>query len=311
MSESTRTAPDHSDHSNTATTAITYAVPATFVLAWSSAYIIGAIGIDSTPPFTLTFLRFALAALVMLAIAVGTRASWPRTLAEAGHIPVAGVLVQAVQFLGVFAGINAGVPPAISALVLGMNPVLTALLAHRFLGERTTARQRWGFALGVVGVVLAVANGLRWSTHIFTGIGFTVIAVLAISGGTVYQKRFCPSMDLRSGQALQLGASTVVAGLCAITFEHPHTTDPRTLGLSVTWLALVNSIGAVSLLYVMIRRGQAGRASSLFFLVPSVTAAMSALTLHQPLAALAIAGFAVSATGVALASFRSSHRPER
>ncbi|GAA4530601.1 DMT family transporter [Amycolatopsis samaneae] len=280
--------------------------PVLFVLAWSSAYVVGDLGVRSTPPFTLLFLRFAVAAACMTVVAVVVRASWPRTRRELGHIAVAGVLVQGVQFLGVYGGFKLGVPAAISSLVMGVNPVLTALLARPVLGERITVRQRWGFALGVLGVVLAVLQGLRLSADALGGIGLTLLGLIAISGGTVYQKRFCPDMDLRSGQAIQLLAATVLAGLCVAAFETVHTDDPAVLAFSVGWLALVNSIGAVSLLYVMIRRGEAGRASTMFFLVPSATAVLAAITLHEPLSATALAGFVVAAAGVVLATYRSS-----
>ncbi|HET6500049.1 MAG TPA: DMT family transporter [Amycolatopsis sp.] len=288
--------------------AFTLGVPAVFVLAWSTAYVVGDLGVRSTPPFTLTFIRFGLAATCMLIIAVATRAPWPRTRREAGHIAIAGTLVQGVQFLGVYAGFKLGVPAAISSLVIGVNPVLTALLARPVLGERTTGRQRWGFALGVLGVVLAVARGLHLSSDAFAGIGLTLLGLLAISGGTVYQKRFCPEMDLRTGQAVQLVASTVLAGVCAFAFERVHTDDFAVLAFSVGWLALINSIGAVSLLYVMIRRGEASRASTMFFLVPSVTAVIATIALREPLSAYALAGLVVAALGVLLATSRRSTR---
>jgi drug/metabolite transporter (DMT)-like permease len=277
-------------------------VPALFVLAWSSAYIVGAVAIRSTPPFTLTFLRFAVATVCMAVIAVVSRARWPATRRECGHIAVAGILVQGVQFLGVYGGIKLGVSAAISSLVIGISPVLTALFARPVLGEHTTHRQRWGFALGVAGVVLAVTRGLHPSPHVFGGIGLTLLSLLALSGGTVYQKRFCSTMDMRSGQAIQLLASTVLAGVCSVVFEPFHVNGSATTIFSVAWLALINSIGAVSLLHLMVRRGQAGRASTMFFLVPSATAVLAALILHEPLAVSAIAGFAVAAAGVLLAT---------
>jgi drug/metabolite transporter (DMT)-like permease len=160
--------------------------------------------------------------------------------------------------------------------------------------------------LGVAGVVLAVAQGLDTSSDFFAGIAFTLLGLLAISGGTVYQKRFCPEMDLRTGNAVQLGASTMLAAICAFAFERVHTDNVGTFAFSVGWLALVNSIGAVSLLYVMIRRGAAGRASTLFFLVPSVTAVIATFTLDEPLSVFAVLGFVVAAAGVLMATYRGS-----
>ena len=173
-------------------------------------------GIRSTPPFTLTFLRFAVATACMALIALAVRARWPSSRRELGHLAVAGTLVQGVQFLGVYAGIELGVPAAISSLVIGISPVLTALLARPVLGERVSRRRRWGFVLGVAGVVLAVSRGLHPTSHAFAGIGLTPLSLLALSGGTVYQKRFCPDMELRTGQTMRLLASTVLAGACSL-----------------------------------------------------------------------------------------------
>jgi drug/metabolite transporter (DMT)-like permease len=281
-------------------------IPAAFVLAWSSAYIVGAVGVRSTPPFTLTFARFALAAVLMAGVSMLVRARWPRSRREWFHTAAAGFLVQGVQFVGVYAGLKLGVPAAISALVIGINPVLTALVARPVLNERISLRQQLGFLLGVIGVVLAVVQGLHLSGSMVAGTTLTVVGLVGISCGTVYQKKFCGDMDLRSGQAIQLAAAALLAGVCAVAFEHVHTDNYAMFAFATGWLALINSIGAVTLLYVMVRRGQAGRASTAFFLVPSVTAVMAAVILREPLTVLAVIGFAVAAVGVLFATHRTS-----
>ncbi|TVT08505.1 DMT family transporter [Amycolatopsis bartoniae] len=283
-------------------------VPTVFVLAWSSAYVVGDLGVRSTPPFTLLLARFGLAAVCMLVIAFVTKAAWPRGGRALAHIAVAGVLVQGVQFLAVYTGFKLGVPAAISSLVIGMNPLLTVLLARPTLGERPAPKQLWGFLLGATGVVLAVAKGLDFSEQYLAGIALTVLGLLALSGGTVYQKRFCPEMDLRTGTAVQLVASTVLAAVCAFTFEDVHTDNFGVFAFSVGWLALVNSILAFTLLFVMIRRGEVGRSSTMFFLVPSVTAMIASVTLREPLSWYAVGGFVLAAAGVLLAAQRRKGR---
>ncbi|GAB2975331.1 peptide ABC transporter ATP-binding protein [Amycolatopsis acidiphila] len=235
-----------------------------------------------------------------------TKAPWPKGKRAFAHIAVAGVLVQGLQFLAVYSGFKLGVPAAISSLVIGLNPLLTALLAGPALGERLTPRQLWGFLLGIAGVVLAVAKGLDFSERYFAGVVVTVVGLLALSGGTVYQKKFCPEMDLRTGAAVQLLASTCLAAACAFVFEDVHIDQAGLFVFSVGWLALVNSIIAFTLFYAMIRRGEVVRASTMFFLVPSVTAIIAAVTLDEPLSGFAIAGFTLAAAGVILAASRRS-----
>jgi drug/metabolite transporter (DMT)-like permease len=284
-------------------------VPVVFVLSWSSAYVVGDLGVRSAPPFTLLLARFGVATLVMAVMVLATKAPLPRGRQAFVHVAVAGLLVQGLQFLAVYSGFKLGVPAAISSLVIGLNPLLTALVARPVLGERLAAKQLLGFLLGVAGVVLAVAKGLDFSDRYFAGIAVTVGGLLALTVGTVYQKRFCPEMDLRTGSAIQLFASTCLAAVCAVAFEDVHVEQAGLFVFSVGWLALVNSIVAFTLLYVMIRRGEVVRASTMFFLVPSVTAIIAAVTLDEPLSGYAIAGFAFAAVGVLLASRRPSARP--
>ncbi|GAA0397466.1 DMT family transporter [Microbispora corallina] len=274
------------------------AVPGAFVVLWSSAFVAGSIGLGAAPPLLLTLARFALAGVLLAVVALAARAPWPRGRAL-GHVVVAGLLLQAVQFGAFYTAMALGVSGAIAALVQGLHPVLTALLAVPLLGERVSARQWAGFALGAAGVTLAVAERVSSAAAavLLCGAG-----LLGLSLGTLYQKRFCPRMDLRSGQAVQLLAAVPVIGLLTVTLEHPRVTAWAPFTGAVLWLALVNSIGAFTLLYLLLRRSQASRASSLFFLTPSVTAVMAWALLHQPLSALAVAGLVLSGAGVALAT---------
>ncbi|MEW9530863.1 DMT family transporter [Microbispora sp. NPDC049125] len=274
------------------------ATPGTFVVLWSSAFIAGVIGLGAAPPLLLTLCRFALAGMLLAAVALVTRAPWPRGRAL-GHVVVAGLLLQAVQFGAFYTAMSLGVTGAVAALVQGLHPVLTALLAVPLLGERVSRRQAMGFALGAAGVVLAVAERI---SSVGGGVLLCVAGLLGLSFGTLYQKRFCPGMDLRSGQAVQLLASVPFIGVLTTTLEHPAVTAWGPFAGAVLWLALVNSIGAFTLLYLLLRRSQASRASSLFFLTPSVTALMAWALLGQPLSALTVAGLAVSGAGVALAT---------
>jgi drug/metabolite transporter (DMT)-like permease len=274
------------------------AAPA-FVLLWSSAFIAGAIGLRSAPPLLLTSARFAAAGAILAVTALVTRAPWPRGRLLL-NVVIAGLLVQAAQFGGFYWAMSLGLPAALTALVQGLTPVVTAVAAWLLAGERTRPLQRLGFGLGTAGVVLAVAG--RIDLHAASARALIPAAVgLAGAGlGLLYQQRFCAAMDLRSGTATQLLVSVPVLGLMTVLIEHLKVSHPLPLAASLAWLVLVNSIGTFMLLYVMLRHRSASQVSSLFFLTPSVTAILAYVFLGQSLGWLAIAGLVISAAGVTL-----------
>jgi drug/metabolite transporter (DMT)-like permease len=276
-------------------------LPAVFVLLWSSGFLVGSVGAHHAPPLALTFWRFCLAAGVLAAIARATHAPWPRGRAAWRHVAITGVLLQAVQFSGVYLGLSLGVPAALSSLIMGGAPIVVAGGAVVLLGERLDRRRWLGSALGLAGVALAVAGGLG-PRPIGPGVALTLLALAGLAGGTLYQRHAGANMDLRTGGAVQLGvAAVLVAPLAAL---HGGLAIPLTapaLG-SLAWLALVNSIGALSIFYVLLRRRDAAGATSMLYLVPPLTAVLAALLLGQPLGAGVWAGLALATAGVALAT---------
>jgi drug/metabolite transporter (DMT)-like permease len=281
-------------------------LPMIFIVLWSSGYIGGAIGILYAEPFTMTFLRFALAALIMLAVVIATRTPMPSSPMQVVHMAVVGFFMQALQFGGLYAGMKHGVPAGQSALIVGLMPVLVGLLAGPLLGEKVHWRQWIGLGLGVLGVVFVLAEKIGVGTGALVGYGFTAAALVGITAGTLYQKRFCGGFDLRTTGFVQMvvGASVMLAAAYATeTMVIDWTT--AFVG-SVVWLALMNSIGALLLLYLMIRRGEATKVASLFFLIPPVTQVMASATLGEIPSTIALVGFALAATGVWL-----SNKPAR
>ncbi|GAA3197099.1 DMT family transporter [Nonomuraea roseoviolacea] len=275
-------------------------VPALFVVAWSSAFVAGLIGVGAAPPLLLTFARFALAGLLLGGYALAVRAPWPRGRRLA-HVVVAGLLVQAVQFGAFYSALGRGMPAAVIALVQGLSPMVVALLAGRALGERMS-RVRWaGFGLGAAGVALAVADRVSFSP---SAVALCAIGLAGLSVGTVYQKRFASDMDVRTGTAVQFLAGAPVMGLAALLLETPRVADWGAFGGAVAWLVLVNSIGAFLLLNTMLRDAPASRVSTMFFLTPAVTAVMAWLLAGQALHPLAVAGLVVGGAGVFLAARR-------
>lgn len=176
---------------------VSAAIPAVFVVLWSSAFIAAVIGTDAAPPLLLTFSRFAVAGVLLTTVALVTKSPWPKGRMLL-HVIVVGLLMQAVQFGAFYTAIGAGLPGGVVALIQGFNPVLIALLAGFLLGEEITGRQWLGFAIGGAGVALAVAGALHFST---SAIVLSFVGLLGLSVGTVYQKRYTQGVDVRSGTA--------------------------------------------------------------------------------------------------------------
>ena len=274
--------------------------PALFILMWSSGYVAGKLGLPYAGPFTLIFIRFTSAALVMLLVSWLTRAAWPSKPKEYLHLAVVGFFVQALQFSGLYFGLSHGVSAGVSALVVGMMPIFTAVGAVLFLSERVTAKQVAGLAVGLLGVVIVVSNKLSFERTDWVGYVAVLVALAGITIGTLYQKKFCVGIDLRTAGFVQLTVASVLAGLLANTLEgFAVEWTPMLVGASA-WLSLVNSIGAVSVLFMMMRRGQASKIAGLFYLIPSVTAVMGFAVLGETLTAIQVVGFMVSAGGVYL-----------
>ncbi len=276
-------------------------MPLLFIILWSSGYIGGAVGLEYAEPFTMTLFRFGSAAVILLTIAVLLKAPWPKGM-QLIHVSVVGLLIQAMQFGGLYSGMNLGVPAGVSALIVGTMPILTALGAGLFLGETVTGKQWSGLLLGVCGVALVVSEGLSFSSIDPMGYLFVVVALIGITSGTLYQKKFCQAMDLRTGGAIQLGIAALVMWLLASTNETMVVDWSFGFIASTAWLALMNSIGAISLMYLMLRKGKASTVASLFFLIPPTTAVMATIVLGDDFKVIEMVGFAVAVSGVYLAT---------
>jgi drug/metabolite transporter (DMT)-like permease len=280
-------------------------IPAVFVLLWSTGFIGARLGLPYAGPLTFLSLRYALAAGLLVIIALSVRAPWPGRPTEIVHYAIAGLLVHGVYLGGVFLGISLGVEAGISALIVSLQPLLVAAFAGLLLGERVSVRQWVGLALGFVGVSLILFHKLgRGFSDALGGLA-CVVALLGITTGTLYQKRFGAGMDLRTGTAIQFAAAGLATAPLALIFEQARVVWSGEFVFSLLWLVLVLSLGAVSLLYVLIRRGAAASVSSLFFLVPPCTALIAWPLFGERLGPAALLGMALTLGGVILAA-RSS-----
>lgn len=277
-------------------------VPALFVLLWSTGFLGARLGLPHSGPLTFLALRYVLAAGLLLLVALATRAPWPRRLSEVGHYAVAGLLVHGLYLGGVYIGISLGVEAGVSALIVGLQPLLTAALAGVLLGERVAPRQWAGLCLGLIGVALVLARKIGLGSGDLLGGFACVVALLGITAGTLYQKRYCAIMDLRTGGVVQFTAACVATAPLALVFENSHIDWTGEFVFALLWLVIVLSLGAVSLLYVLIQRDAAAQVASLFFLVPPCTALIAWPLFGEKLGPVALSGMALTAAGVAFAS---------
>ena len=275
-------------------------LPFLFVFLWSTGFIGAKLGLPYAEPLTFLLVRYLLILSLMTAFALATRAPWPTDARQVFHIGVSGLLVHAVYLGGVFMAIKHGLPAGVTALVVGMQPLLTACGAGFLLGERVSGRQWFGLVLGFAGVALVVGNKLG-HVPLASMLLPALVALLGITLGTLYQKRFCPHFDLRTGSVIQFLPTAVVTALAAWASESMAIAWTPQFAFALLWLVLVLSFGAISLLNLLIRSGSAVNVASLFYLTPPSTALIAWLVFGETLSGPALAGMVLAVGGVYLA----------
>jgi drug/metabolite transporter (DMT)-like permease len=249
---------------------MTWAYPGLFVVLWSTGFIGAKLGLPHADPIVFLELRFLFVLAILLPLCWLFRAPWPSPR-RAMQMAVSGGLLQAGYLGGVFASLHHGMPAGVSALVTGMQPVLTAVLGSWLLRETVTARQWLGFVLGMAGVLLVVGDRIVIESLGATAVGLSVFALVSITLGTLWQKRHGAGVDLRTGTAIQfMAAAVILAPFAALEGGQVRWTGEFVFALA--WLVVVLSFGAIFLLLILIRRGRATQVSSLFYLVPPTTA---------------------------------------
>lgn len=275
------------------------AMPAVFVLIWSTGFIVARYGMPYAPPLKFLAVRYALSLACFGLWVMLARVAWPSKRAQWGHLAVTGVLMQAGYLGGVWAAVHAGMGAGLVALLVGIQPVLTAVWLS-FNGGRISSRQWAGLALGFAGLVLVVSRKLGQGTEVNAlTMGLAVMALLSITAGTLYQKRFVAPCDVRSASAVQMAAALLVtlpfAALEAQTIEW----NTHSIG-AMAWSVLALSLGGSSLLYMLIQRGTATAVTSLLYLVPPCTALMAWLLFAEPITWTTVLGIGLTAIGVSL-----------
>ena len=279
-------------------------MPAVFVLIWSTGFVVAKYGLPYAPPLTFLSIRFALSLFCFLIWIKLARVSWPRGQQQWMHLAVSGVLIHAGYLGGVWMAIKAGMGSGLASLMVGLQPILTALwvssMASNQGAEKVTQRQWLGLALGLGGLVLVVSRKFESTQEVtvFTLVAITT-ALLSITAGTLYQKRYVAPADVRGANAVQIAAAFAVTLPMALFETEAINLTPQFIS-ALAWSVLVLTLGGSSLLYLLIQRGAATAVTSLMYLVPPTTALMAWLLFAEPITAVTVLGTAITALGVSL-----------
>jgi drug/metabolite transporter (DMT)-like permease len=270
-------------------------MPAVFVLIWSTGFIVARLGMPYAPPFGFLAWRYALSAACLLFWVMLAGVRWPQGR-QRWHLCVTGLLMHAGYLGGVWAAVKGGMGAGLSALIVGLQPVLTALWLA-YWGDRVRPQQWLGLLMGLSGLTLVIWDRLSAGTVNGHNATWIVVALLSITAGTLYQKRFIQPCDVRSANAVQLLAALVVTLPLALAESESVIWNAHSVG-AMAWSVLALTIGASSLLYMLIQRGAATSVASLMYLVPPSTAVLAWLLFDEPLGARVLLGVAITAWGV-------------
>ncbi len=279
-------------------------LPLTFVVFWSTGFIAGKYGLPYAGPMTFLVIRFAIVAAILAIAAFIMGAPWPRR-DHVLSIAIGGIFVHAGYLGATFAALSVGVEAGVASLMAGLQPLLTAALAGYFLNEQVRLRQWLGLLLGLGGVALVVNSKLALGLGTPEGMALSFLSALFMTTGTLWQKRFGNSMDLRTGSVIQFTASAIVLAPLAFWLEGWRVDWTGHFIGALVWLCLVLSIGTISLLFILIRRGASVEVASLFFLVPPCTALFGALMFDEQLTGIVLAGMALVAIGVVMVTWKA------
>jgi drug/metabolite transporter (DMT)-like permease len=276
-----------------------------FVLIWSTGFVIARLAMPYVEPATFLFWRFVGVLLVMACLSMVWRITWP-SWPQFKHIAIAGVLLQFGYLLGVWFAVSLGMTAGLVAIIVGLQPILTAWFAA-WISEKVTGRQWTGLAFGFAGVALVVAEKIGFNQIPFLSYVLAFAALLAITFGTLYQKKFCPVFDLRAGSSIQFGVSAVLCFFCMYFFESGEMVLNAPVVGALLWAIFPLSIGSISLLFMMIRKGAATKVTSLLYLTPPTTAAMAWFLFDEPFTLLMGLGLLLTMTGVVLVNRKQAN----
>jgi drug/metabolite transporter (DMT)-like permease len=275
-----------------------------FVAVWGSGFIATKIGLQHAPPFTFLTLRFAFGVVCLVAIVIVTQPTWPASPRELGHVVVAGLLMHAVHLSGSHYTQYLGMSAGVTAVLLSVQPLLTAMIAARWMGERLSARQWIGIATGLLGVALVVWNKIDVREATAGSLLAITISLIGVTAGTLYQRTFCPVVDLRSAALVQFIVTLAVLAPLAWFVEGAPVRWSWALPAAIVFLVIGGSILAVNALHTLMRRGQAARVASLIYLTPLFPVAIEFGAFGIVPSGVSALGIAITLLGVGLVGWR-------
>ena len=279
-----------------------------FVFIWSTGFIIARFGMPYMEPATFLFIRFTGVLIVMGIIILFWKPVWPNR-SQTIHIAIAGALLQFGYVMGVWSAVRLGMTAGLVALIVGLQPILTAWSAS-WVSERVSYQQWLGLLLGIGGVTLVVAEKTSFANIPVAAFIFAIAALFAITFGTLYQKKYCPQFDLRAGSMIQFSISTVLCLVVALLFETREIVLNAPVIGALLWGILPTSIGAISLLFILIRKGAATKVTSLLYLTPPTTALMAWFLFDEPISLIMLAGLGLTMTAVILVNYQQNSSPK-
>jgi len=281
------------------------AIAPIFVLIWSTGFVIARLAMPYVEPATFLFWRFAGVLAAMAALSLVWKITWPNW-SQIKHIAIAGVLLQFGYLMGVWVAVRLGMTAGLVALIVGLQPILTAWFAA-WVSEKVTTKQWIGLAFGFMGVALVVAAKVGLLSIPLISYFLAFAALLSITFGTIYQKKYCPVFDLRAGSAIQFGVSAILSFLCMSFFETGVMVWNAPVIGALLWAIFPISIGSMSLLFMMIRKGAATKVTSLLYLTPPTTAVMAWMLFDEPFTMMMALGLCLTMTGVMLVNARQNN----
>jgi drug/metabolite transporter (DMT)-like permease len=275
-----------------------------FVSAWGSGYVASKVGLQYAAPYTFLSLRYVFGLFCLIPLVLVLRPRWPASRTELAHILVAGLLVHAASLGGSHYAQYLGMSAGITALILALQPLLTAIIVSRWMSERLSARQWLGVVLGLAGVALVVWHRIdiraaSWASLLAVG-----LSLAAITAGALYQRAFCPTVDLYSAALLQFGISLAVLAPLAWVVEDFQVIWAWPMLASIAFLVILASILAVNALHTLMRHGEATRVTSLMYLTPIIAVVLELMVFGLVPTPLSIAGIAVTCLGVAMVAWK-------
>tara|TARA_B100000131_G_scaffold319769_1_gene366341 strand:- start:15 stop:881 length:867 start_codon:yes stop_codon:yes gene_type:complete len=267
-----------------------------FIFLWASAFVAAKLGLGDAGPFSMLSIRFAIVAIIFALMVVVFKNSWPQKK-EIKHLAIVGVLLHGFYLGGVFYSISKGTPAGIASLIVSIHPILTCFLAVKIIKEKITLEQWIGVFLGMMGVILVIWPRIGGEISLI-GLISCIIALSGISYATIHQKKYLHEMDILSGNTFQAFFAAIFFLLLLITIEPFYFDISLKLMIAMTWLTILVSLGAISILMILIRRSKVANTASLFFLAPPVSAILGYIVFNETLSFWGIIGFGIACTGV-------------